>query len=89
MPFRVLRLFWFNMEIHTIGGFNEVGKNMTVVHTGDDAIMFDAGVYLPAVIELQEQEAQESACGASGLSQAAQWADHGSGTDRASLNGDT
>ncbi len=47
------------MEIHTIGGFNEVGKNMTVVHTGDDAIMFDAGVYLPAVIELQEQEAQQ------------------------------
>ena len=47
------------MEIYTVGGFNEVGKNMTVVHTGDDAIMFDAGIYLPAVIELQEQEAQQ------------------------------
>ncbi len=46
------------MEIHTIGGFNEVGKNMTVVQTGDDAVMFDAGIYLPAVIELQEEENQ-------------------------------
>jgi ribonuclease J len=47
------------MEIHTIGGFNEVGKNMTVVKTGDDVIIFDAGVYLPAVIELQEEEEQK------------------------------
>lgn len=46
------------MEIYTIGGFNEVGKNMTVVNMGDDAVMFDAGVYLPAVIELQEEEIQ-------------------------------
>jgi len=46
------------MEIHTIGGFNEVGKNMTVVDTGDDAIILDAGVYLPAIVELQEEEVQ-------------------------------
>ena len=46
------------MEIYTIGGFNEVGKNMTAVVTGDDVILFDAGIYLPAVIELQEEEIQ-------------------------------
>ena len=46
------------MEIHSIGGFSEVGKNMTVITTGDDAIMIDAGVHLPAVIELQEDEEQ-------------------------------
>ncbi|MEK6906628.1 MAG: MBL fold metallo-hydrolase RNA specificity domain-containing protein [Nanoarchaeota archaeon] len=46
------------MEIHSIGGFNEVGKNMTAVNLGDDAVIFDAGIYLPAVIELQEQELQ-------------------------------
>lgn len=46
------------MKIHTIGGFNEVGKNMTIVDLGDDAIIFDAGLYLPAVIELQEEEVQ-------------------------------
>jgi ribonuclease J len=44
------------MEIYTVGGFNEVGKNMTVVDLGDDAIVFDCGLYLPAVVELQEEE---------------------------------
>jgi len=47
------------MEIYTIGGFDEVGKNMTVVKIGEDAIIFDAGIYLPAVIELQEEENQQ------------------------------
>lgn len=47
------------MIIHTIGGYNEVGKNMTVVETGDDAIMLDAGIFLPAVVELQEAEIQQ------------------------------
>lgn len=49
------------MKIHTIGGYNEVGKNMTVVEIGEDAIMFDAGVYLPAIVELQEEEVQQKA----------------------------
>ncbi len=44
------------MEIYTVGGFNEVGRNMTAVHVGDDVIMFDMGIHLPAIIELQEQE---------------------------------
>lgn len=47
------------MEIYTVGGFNEVGKNMTVVKTGEDAIIFDAGVYLPAIVDLQEEESQQ------------------------------
>ncbi|MCK5149292.1 RNase J family beta-CASP ribonuclease [Candidatus Pacearchaeota archaeon] len=46
------------MEICTIGGYEEVGKNMTAVKVKDDVIIFDAGVYLPALIELQEQEEQ-------------------------------
>lgn len=49
------------MEIFTIGGFNEVGKNMTVVRTGEDAFIFDAGVFLPAIVELQEQETEQQA----------------------------
>jgi len=49
------------VEIHTIGGFNEVGKNMTAVHIGEDAVIFDAGVYLPAIVELQESEEQSGA----------------------------
>jgi len=46
------------MEIYTIGGFNEVGKNMTAVKTGEDVILFDCGIHLPAIIKLQEQEDQ-------------------------------
>lgn len=45
------------MEICTIGGYEEVGKNMTAVKVGEDVIIFDAGIYLPPLIELQEQEA--------------------------------
>ena len=47
------------MEIFTIGGFNEVGKNMTAVKVGEDAVLFDCGLYLPAVVELQEQELEQ------------------------------
>ena len=44
------------MKIYTVGGYNEVGKNMTVVDMGDDAVIFDAGFFMPAIVELQEQE---------------------------------
>lgn len=46
------------MEICTIGGYEEVGKNMTAVKVGDDVLIFDAGIYLPPLVELQEQESQ-------------------------------
>ncbi len=46
------------MEIFTIGGFNEVGKNMTVVQHKEDVFIFDMGVYLPAIVELQEQDTE-------------------------------
>jgi len=45
------------MEICTIGGYEQVGKNMTAVKVGEDVIILDAGVYLTPLIELQEQEA--------------------------------
>jgi len=44
------------MEVCTIGGFEQVGKNMTAVKVKDDVIIFDAGIYLPAIIEIQEEE---------------------------------
>ncbi len=46
------------MEICTIGGYEEVGKNMTAVKVGDNVVIFDAGIYLPPLVELQEQESQ-------------------------------
>jgi len=44
------------MRIYGIGGFNEVGKNMTAVDLGDDVILFDCGLFLPPIVELEEAE---------------------------------
>ena len=46
------------MEICTVGGYEEVGKNMTAVKVGDDVFLFDAGIYLPPLVEREEAEAQ-------------------------------
>jgi ribonuclease J len=44
------------MKIYAVGGYNEVGKNMTVVDLGEDAFIFDCGLFLPAVVALQERD---------------------------------
>lgn len=44
------------MKIYTIGGYNEVGKNMTAVDLGEDIILFDCGLHLPPIVELEETE---------------------------------
>lgn len=44
------------MEVCTVGGFEEVGKNMTAVKIGEDVFIFDAGFHLPSIIEMQENE---------------------------------
>ncbi len=48
------------MEICTVGGYEEVGRNMTAVKVGEDVIIFDAGIFLPPVIEIQEHENQQT-----------------------------
>ncbi len=48
------------MEVCTVGGFEEVGKNMTAVKIGEDVIIFDAGFYLPPIIEFQEEEGNKA-----------------------------
>ena len=44
------------MKIYGIGGFNEVGKNMTAVDLGEDVILFDCGLFLPPIVELEEAD---------------------------------
>ncbi|MEK6860065.1 MAG: RNase J family beta-CASP ribonuclease [Nanoarchaeota archaeon] len=44
------------MRIYGIGGFDEVGKNMTAVELKDDVFLFDCGLYLPPIVELEEAE---------------------------------
>jgi ribonuclease J len=44
------------MKIYGIGGYNEVGKNMTAIDLGEDVIVFDCGLFLPPIVELEERE---------------------------------
>jgi len=46
------------MEICTVGGYEEVGKNMTALKVSGDVFLFDMGFYLPGIIELQETQNQ-------------------------------
>ena len=44
------------MEICTIGGYEEVGKNMTAVKVDEDVFIFDMGLHIPGIVELQEED---------------------------------
>lgn len=46
------------IEIKTIGGYNEVGKNMTAVKVDDEVIIFDMGLHLPNYIRFTEEEGE-------------------------------
>jgi ribonuclease J len=41
-------------KVHTIGGYNEVGKNMTAIEFQDDIFIFDSGFHISAMVDLQE-----------------------------------
>src|SRR3989344_138036 len=44
------------MKIHAIGGYNEVGKNMTALEIDEDVLIFDSGLFLPAIVGVEERE---------------------------------
>ncbi len=45
-----------SVRIISVGGFNEVGKNMCAVIVDDEAVILDMGIYLPAIIGFEEEE---------------------------------
>ncbi len=45
------------MKIHTIGGYSEVGKNMTAVEVEENIFIFDMGFYLPKILTYAEGDA--------------------------------
>lgn len=47
------------VKIYAIGGYSEVGKNMTAVEVDEDVFIFDEGFFLPAIVKMQEQERDE------------------------------
>src|SRR3989344_454662 len=44
------------LKIHAVGGFSEVGKNMTAVESGEDVTICDAGLFIPALVGVSERE---------------------------------
>ncbi len=44
------------MEVCSVGGYEFVGNNMTALKVGDDVFLFDAGVNIPSLIEMQGDE---------------------------------
>ena len=46
------------IEIKAIGGYAEVGKNMTAVKVDDEVIIIDMGIHLPNYIKITEEEGE-------------------------------
>ena len=44
------------MKIYAVGGYKEIGKNMTVVESGEEAVVLDMGIHLEAYIKYTEDE---------------------------------
>ncbi len=55
------------MEIATVGGYSEVGKNMTAVKVGDEAVVLDMGFHLPQIISFEEEGGDRKAITGDGL----------------------
>lgn len=47
------------IKIHTLGGYNEIGRNMTAVEVDDEIIILDMGLHLEPYIKLQEHIPQK------------------------------
>jgi ribonuclease J len=43
------------MQLVSVGGYGEVGKNMTAVKIEDDVVLLDMGFYLPSLINFEEE----------------------------------
>lgn len=43
------------IEIYTVGGYNEVGKNMTLINVDGEAVILDMGIHLEPYIKLTEE----------------------------------
>jgi len=43
------------ITVAPVGGYNEVGKNMTAIKIDDEVIILDMGLFIPAIIDYQEE----------------------------------
>ncbi|MBI2499192.1 RNase J family beta-CASP ribonuclease [Candidatus Woesearchaeota archaeon] len=47
------------IEVIAIGGYNEVGRNMTAIKVDDEIVIFDIGLYLPAIVGYEDSEQEK------------------------------
>jgi ribonuclease J len=47
------------MKFKFVGGYSEVGKNMTLVEVNDDEVIIDMGLYLPPVVSYEEGDPRD------------------------------
>jgi len=45
-----------NITLHAVGGYDEVGRNMTCLEIGEEAIIMDMGLYLDRYVPLQDEK---------------------------------
>lgn len=44
------------LELCTVGGYSEVGKNMTAIKYNDEVVICDMGFFIPAIVSYEEME---------------------------------
>jgi len=49
-----------NIKLYALGGYEEVGRNMTCLEIGNEAVILDMGVYMDRYVPLQDQIQQYS-----------------------------
>lgn len=49
------------VKVYTIGGYSEVGKNMTAIEVDEDVFIFDEGFFFPPIVQMQEKEKNSQA----------------------------
>ncbi|MCD4666911.1 MBL fold metallo-hydrolase, partial [archaeon] len=47
------------MKVYAIGGYDEVGKNMTAVEVDNEVVIFDMGLYLPKLLSYEEGDPRD------------------------------
>ena len=48
------------MKVYAIGGYNEVGKNMTAVEVGGEVVIFDMGYSMEKIVAMEDEEREAS-----------------------------
>jgi ribonuclease J len=48
------------IEICAVGGYDEIGKNMTAIKVGDEVIVIDMGLHLDSYIKYTEEEGEDT-----------------------------